>query len=72
MERPNEIQMVKTCVDLGKRLDFTCCNSCHADADEYDYDLVSLVFEGEEYEVCCAWAAAVDIDRIARAAQAPM
>lgn len=36
-----------------------CCDSCHEDSDEYDYDLCEIEVDGTTYQVCCyVWGAA--------------
>lgn len=38
-----------------------CCNSCHEDADEFNYGMVYEEFgKGRESEVCCAVSNALD------------
>ena len=51
---------MKTCKDLAKLIDFSCCISCHEDDDDWGYDMFEIEFQNEEYYVCCAGANAVE------------
>ena len=52
---------MKGCVDLAEFVDFSCCDSCHEDANKYGLDLPMVIVKGEDYSVCCrganAWEA---------------
>lgn len=39
--------------ELCPDLKWSCCGSCHTDADDYDYSLSTITVDGKEIEVCC-------------------
>ncbi len=30
-----------------------CCDSCHEDYEDYDYDLIKFVLDGRQFLICC-------------------